>query len=269
MNLLLQIKRYVIIYLLFIKNSIMSQMEYRTNFIAQICLETVYLVLKAIYVVVIYEVGVDIKGWSPNSISIFTGSFTVLTGIYCSLFYVNFTAIPYHVKNGTLDMYIVKPISLQFITTLRNFNLGLAIPNVIGGIVMIIAGWSREGIAFSLKNIFGFTLFMLIGICLIYAIFIMPQLISFWVVKVTGINPVSDSIWGLNKLPMDIYDRWIQRIGVYIIPIFITANFAPRFILGKLDSNQIIWALLAPLILMALSRKLWNTAIRKYTSVNN
>ena len=50
-----QLKRYVIIYMLFVKNSIMSQIEYRANFIAQISLEVTYLILKIIYVAIVYN----------------------------------------------------------------------------------------------------------------------------------------------------------------------------------------------------------------------
>ena len=264
-----QLKRYVIIYMLFVKNSIMSQIEYRANFIAQISLEVTYLILKIIYVAIVYNAGVKVKGISPHAMLIFAGCFTLMTGIYCSLFYSNFVEIPNHVRNGTLDMYISKPVSLQFITTMRRFNLGLAIPNVTGGIIMISVGWTREGIPFNLKNIAGFIGFIAIGICLNYAIFIVPQLLSFWVVKMDGVNPISDSFWELNKLPMDIFGRWMQRVGIYIIPVFVISNFASQFVLGRLSSHQIIWALLAPFIFLYLSRKLWNRAVRKYTSVNN
>ena len=60
-----QLKRYVIIYMLFVKNSIMSQIEYRANFIAQISLEVTYLILKIIYVAIVYNAGVRSKAYHP------------------------------------------------------------------------------------------------------------------------------------------------------------------------------------------------------------
>ena len=50
-----EIKKHLMIYGLFVKNSLMAQMEYRFNFIGNLAMESGYLLVKLSYVVVVYS----------------------------------------------------------------------------------------------------------------------------------------------------------------------------------------------------------------------
>ena len=60
-----------------------------------------------------------------------------------------------YVKDGTLDILITKPISLQFIVTLRYINFGWACLNLIAGIEMIIIAFIRLNITISVAKVAG------------------------------------------------------------------------------------------------------------------
>lgn len=264
-----QIKRYLHIYALFVKNSVMSEMEYRANFIASIFVELAYFFIKVIYVMIIYNANVEINGIQSDTTPLFMGTYMFMTGVYCSLFLPNFLSIPGYIYNGQLDMLITKPVSLKFIVTLRRFGLGFSLPNLIGGIALIIWGWSNSGVSCSIGKLLGFVAFIVIGTLLCYFVFILPQLLSFWIVKNDGIVAVTFSVWDLNQMPMDIYGKYIRFFGIYLLPIFVVANFGPQFVLGRLTPWEIIWSVLSVVIFGLLSQFVWSKAMKKYTSVNN
>jgi ABC-2 type transport system permease protein len=54
-NIFREIKKHIYIYLMFVKFSVMSQMEYRFSFIGNLSMETGYLFYKLSYVVVVYR----------------------------------------------------------------------------------------------------------------------------------------------------------------------------------------------------------------------
>ena len=64
---------------------------------------------------------------------IFTGTYTIMIAIYTGLFMDNFYALSGHIRSGTLDMYMTKPLSLQFMVSFRHVNFALPIPNLIAG----------------------------------------------------------------------------------------------------------------------------------------
>lgn len=263
------IRKHIHIYLLFMKISTMGYMEYRANLIAALTMELTFLFSKIIYVVFVYQAGISLKGMSPDEIMIFIGTFIIMTGIYTALFMENFYAIPEHIRNGTLDMYITKPMSLQFVSTMRHVNIVLPVPNLITGIAMVTVAWKRLDIPVSFTNIAGYLLILLSSTCVSYAVFLLPQIFSFWTVKSSAINEIVDKCWDFNNMPMYIYKKWMQRVGTFVIPVFFITNMPAMFLTGKLNGFYILWAIIAPILFLTAIRIFWRFAIRNYTSASS
>jgi ABC-2 type transport system permease protein len=251
------------------KNSIIQQMEYRNNFFMSIGVECIFLASKLIYVIIIYNVNEKINGLTADQIIFFIGSYLILTAIYTGFFLDNFLAIPILIRNGDFDMLITKPISLQFIATLRKINFFLPLPNIIAGIMIVCISWRKLNISVDFRTII---LYVCITACcgiLTYSIFLIPQLLSFWIIKTDSINEITDRLWEFNNMPMLIYSKWIQKIGVFVIPIFVITNFPVMYILEIMPMSYIIWASLAPIIFLFLVRILWQIGIKNYNSASS
>ena len=111
----------------------MAQMEYRFNFIGNLSMEAGYLLVKLSYVVVVYRSGVNINGLSPDEILLFIGTFITLTGVYAGMFMINNFRLRRKIKDGELDLLLTKPVSLQFMATLRQADLTIFSVDVIAG----------------------------------------------------------------------------------------------------------------------------------------
>ena len=116
----------------FLKMSLMSQLEYRANFAAGVAVETGWMLIKLLYVAVIYRAGTNIGVLTPDHILLFIGVYVLLTGVYM-LYYGNFTSLSTMVREGQLDMYMVKPVSLQFLVTLQKLDISLLLPDFVAG----------------------------------------------------------------------------------------------------------------------------------------
>ena len=264
-----ELKRHIIIYFIFVKNCMIAQMEFRVNFIAGIAVESGYLMAKVLYAVVVYRAGVSIKGLSPDAVLIFIGTYVLMTGFYVGFFFDNFRKLPISIWDGSFDFYITKPVSLQFISTMRYMDFGMPIPNIVGGITMIVIGWSRIGLPVTAYNILGFIGFVIGGIVLNYAVFLFPVILSFWTVKIRGVFEISDALWDFNNMPMGIYEKWMQSLGIFIIPIFLISNFSPLVALGKLNGFYILWGCSAPFLYLIVTRIFWKFAVKHYHSASS
>lgn len=214
-----EIKRYFFLIFVFAKNSLAGQLEYRVNFFSGIFVETGYMLAKLTYVVLIYNTNVVINGMTPDYILIFIGTYAIMTGIYMS-FYVNFCNISNYIKDGTLDIYLTKPVSSLFIMSFRYIDFAMPIPNLLGGIIMVAIGWTRCAFDVNFYNILVFLIFIILGSILTYALFLFPRLLAFWVVSTNGITQISDAIWDFNNMPMGIYHRVIRELGCFLFPVF-------------------------------------------------
>jgi ABC-2 type transport system permease protein len=268
-ELLREVKKHAFIWFVFMKNSLIGQLEYRVNFFTGLAMELGYLLVKLLYVIVVYRAGSSVNGMSPDEVLVFVGSFVIVTGFYAGFFMLNSFALSDHIRNGTLDFFIVKPVSLQFMATLRRSDFALFLTDVTAGIIMVAIGWSRLSIPLNLLNLAGFTGFMLCGVIVGYSIFLFPIIFSFWFVKSGALSGLVDSIWDFNNVPMGIYNKLIQRLGVFVIPIFVVTNFPAMFIVGKMSPLYAVWGILAPILCFAVTRLLWSAAVKRYSSASS
>jgi ABC-2 type transport system permease protein len=264
-----ELKKHVLIYGLFLKNSLMAQMEYRFNFIGNLAMEVGYLFVKLSYVLVVYRAGVKINGLSPDEILLFIGTFVTLTAVYAGLFMINNFSLRSKIKDGELDLLLTKPVSLQFMATLRQADLTIFSVDFIAGGIMVAIAWARLGIPLRLATIGGYVGFLAISALVSYSLFLLPQILSFWLLNTSAIAEITDSFWDFNNMPMDIYNRWIKQVGVFLLPIFVISNFPPMFALGKMPPVYLAWSAVIPVLLLAAVRLLWQHGLKNYSSASS
>jgi ABC-2 type transport system permease protein len=264
-----EIKKHLIIYVLFVKNSMMAQMEYRFNFIGNMAMETGYLLAKLSYVVVIYRSGVNIQGLSPDEMLLFIGTFITLTGVYAGMFMINNFGLRGKIKDGDLDLILTKPVSLMFMATLRQADVTIFSVDVIAGGIAVIIAWARLGIPVTLFTVGGYLGFLVISSLVAYSLFLLPQILSFWLMNTGSIAEITDSFWDFNNMPMEIYSQWIKQIGVFVLPIFVITNFPPLFLLNKMPPIYVGWSVLLPIILLMIVRAVWNKGLSSYSSASS
>lgn len=264
-----EIKKHLLIYRLFLKNSLMAQMEYRFNFIGNLAMESGYLLVKLSYVVVVYRSGVEINGLSPDEILLFIGTFVMLTAVYAGLFMINNFGLRGKIKDGDLDLFITKPVSLQFMATLRQADLTIFSVDAIAGSIMVAVAWARLGIPVTFFTVGGYLGFIVISSLVSYSLFLLPQILSFWLMNTSAIAEITDSFWDFNSMPMEIYTQWIKQIGVFILPIFVITNFPPLFVLNKMPPVYLAWSVLLPILLLVMVRQVWKRGLRNYSSASS
>ncbi len=198
-NIVREIRKHFLIYLVFVKNSLIAQMEYRFNFIGNLAMESGYLLVKLSYVVVVYQSGATINGLTPDEILLFIGTFVMLTAVYAGLFMINNFGIRRKIIEGDLDLFITKPVSLQFMTTLRQADMTIFSVDFIAGWVMVGVAWSRLHIPFTLSTFGGYVGFLAISSLVSYSLFLLPQILSFWFMNTSAIAEITELVLGLQQ----------------------------------------------------------------------
>ncbi len=102
-ELLREIKKHLLIYVLFVKNSLMAQMEYRFNFIGNLAMESRLPAGQAVLHRGGLPLGGKINGLSPDEILLFIGTFMTMTAVYAGLFMINNFRLRSKIKDGDLD----------------------------------------------------------------------------------------------------------------------------------------------------------------------
>ena len=67
---------------------------------------------------------------------------------------------------------------------------------------------------------------------------------------------------------MNLYPKWVQRLGILILPVFLITNFPTLYVMGALSPAMQVWGLVAPLAVFGIQRVIWRRAMRQYTSAS-
>lgn len=263
-----RIGRYFRLLGVFAKYSLMSALEYRINFITGMTVEVGWMLIKLLYVAIIYKAGTNIGILTPDHILLFVGTYMLMTGFYM-LYFGNFASLPGMVQQGELDLYIVKPVSLQFLVTLRRLDFAYLLPELAAGVIMIVTGWRLAGLPAGILPVAGFVFYLVCGCLLTYSLFLLPYILSFWIVSVGGISDISNALWDFNNMPSLIYGKWFRRIGTYILPVFVITNFPGLFLMGELSPWACVWGVGAPALFFALTRAFWKASLKRYSSASS
>jgi ABC-2 type transport system permease protein len=141
--------------------------------------------------------------------------------------------------------------------------------DVIAGGIAVAVAWARLGIPVTIFTLGGYLGFFVISTLVAYSLFLLPQILSFWLMNTSSIAEITDSFWDFNNMPMDIYNRWIQQIGVFVLPIFVITNFPAMVVLNRMPPMYAGWSLLLPVILLMVVRSAWKKGLGTYSSASS
>lgn len=257
------------IYGFLLKINAMRQLEYRLNIALNIMVEMGYLGVKLIYAYIIHDTGVHIAGLSPDSIYLFIGTYMLMTVFFVSMLQFNIVVFDQQIRDGDFDLILTKPVSSQFMATLKHVDTWISIPNIIVGLGLIGYGWHASEVAFSITNIVGFTSFIALGIVTMYGLFVLPLLLAFKFKNISALQSFYWAMWDFNNLPHKIHIRPVQLMGAVVFPLFLITNWSPLFVLDQLSTPELIWGIVAPIILFSLTRILWKVALKHYESATS
>ena len=252
---------------IYLRNSIMNQMEYRINFISSILLEVAYFFVKLTYVFVIVSTNMSVGDLGSYHLVTFIGVFTTFTGIFC-LFSPGIFSFSNKVYSGELDYFITKPVSLLVISSLCQYNIGNTIADLTSGVILIAWGLSKIKEAITLSALGLGIVLMLYSVVIAYFLFLLPQLLSFWILKVNKMSGFLWSLYDFNNMPMVIYPKSVQKFFTYFVPVFLLTNPTGFALLGRFEPWMLLSMIGVNIVLCLIFRITWKKGLRKYHSSN-
>src|SRR5689334_23383721 len=131
-------RRYWQIYRTFFVSSFARELEFRANFIAKIFQNAIWICFFVLILLVVYRNTDSVAGWSRGESFILAATIFVMTSIGTAIF-MSIMEIPQHVRQGTLDFIVTKPIDSQFWISTRKFNFD-KVGTMMAGIAMLVIG---------------------------------------------------------------------------------------------------------------------------------
>jgi ABC-2 type transport system permease protein len=102
-----------------------------------------------------------------------------------------------------------------------------------------------------------------------YALWIMCAAASFWVVRLDNLMYLLGAIFDVGRWPVDVFRGTWRFVFRFVLPVAVMTTYPARALLGTLDATATLATVGGSLLLLVLSRVIWRTAIRSYTSASS
>ncbi|MCW1967564.1 MAG: ABC-2 family transporter protein [Anaerolineae bacterium] len=260
--------KYIKLLGVFIRASLLTELEYRANFIAQIFLGLLWAVVVWVSVLIFFAHTTTLGGWEYAQVLIVVGMFSLINGLIECMLAPNVKRLIEMVRLGTLDFVLLKPVSSQFMTTLRytRFN---GIGDFSAGVLTIIYAFGQMTYRPSLEAIVQFACVFLMACLTVYSIWVFIATASFWLVKVNNLTELFRSIYDTGRFPITTFQGGVRFFLTYVMPIAFITTFPAQAFLGKLDAATTLTSVAIAAITFIASNRFWNFAIRNYSSASS
>lgn len=176
------------------------------------------------------------------------------------------------VKSGDFDRLLLRPRSTALQVAAREVQL-MRIGRLLQGLVVLAWSATRLGVHWSAPRI-GLVVFAILGgTCLFEGLFILQATLAFWTTETLEIvNTVTYGGTEAGQYPLPIYQKWFQRLFIFVVPLACVTYFPALAVLGRDDSllHGPAWfhwtAPLAGVLFLVLALRLWRLGVRHYCS---
>jgi len=264
----MNLRKYLKVYKKFLHTSFASELEYKTNLLVDLITAILSLIGSIFLLSIFYQNNGDIGGWNFEQALIIQAIYTILNGITNTWFIPNLTEIVKHIREGTLDFVLLKPIDSQFFISLKKIN-----PS---GFLEIMLGFCLLFFCIRINQInlnLSFLTLSLItiscSICILYSLWFFISTTTIWFVKTWNAIEVLRSFLYIGRFPLNSFSFSLRIFFSVFIPIAFITTIPSEVFLGLSVLWKILLEVIVATVFFITSRKFWLFAIKFYSSASS
>jgi ABC-2 type transport system permease protein len=245
--------------------SALLAMQYRLDFLLDAVMSFFWTASALVPLLVLYGQRTSVAGWTWPEALLVVAWFTMLKGVLDGAIQPALTNVVEHIRKGTLDFLLLKPVDAQFIVSTSRFQLYQG-SDFFGG--LCILGWAlhRLGRWPSFGGALLAALLLVGAVVILYSIWILVVSLAFFVVKVDNLSYLFSSIYDAARWPASIFRGVLAFVFTFVIPIAVMTTFPALAILDRLSAWRAIGAIAGAAAFAFVARRVWLQALGHYTS---
>ncbi len=272
--------------LTFVRNSLIRDMSFRTNFILQCITSLSWALMNFGLYKIIYGHTQQIGQWGEHEFFVFLATLWIINSIVQAFFMPNADEFSELIRTGNLDYALLKPIDTQFLVSFTRIDWS-QLTNLVTGLVIL--GISLRQLAHQAVNpltiapwtIFAYVFFVACGTLVMYGLMFTLAATSIWLGRNQNLYTFWFYITNFYRYPMEIYQRgalgWsLFATFTFVVPVLLVVNVPARILARPLRPNWYSYewllallAVVAAVASLAMSRLVFRWALNSYRSASS
>jgi len=264
------VRRYIEIYSIMLRNSLIRDLSFKANFLLWMVVEILWFCGQIVFFSIIFGNVDHIGDWTKWEVVLLIGTHQIIAQLFQAFFFVNVANIPELVRTGKLDSILVLPIDGQFAVSTKQFGLDSIVNAGLGAVVVGVSLFKLNVMPNAL-SILLYLVAICFGIAVHYSIMLGLAAFSFWIVRAQGLVYGYFNFLNIARYP-DVIFPWLFRlIFGWVIPVVIIANIPARLLIKSLGQPVplMLHLIIASTIVFWLTRAFWKFALGHYSSASS
>jgi ABC-2 type transport system permease protein len=252
----------------FWSTALASQSEYRINLLFELLATAGNLAGSLFVLSLVYGPGHQLGGWSWQAALVVLGIYTLLDGLATTLLRPNLSTIVAHVREGTLDFVLLKPIDSQFWLSTRTLS-PWGLPEMVIGLALALGAAWQAGARPGLLPLTAGLLMLLCAALILYSLWFLLAATSIWFVKTWNATEVLRAVLAAGRYPVSAYPPGLRTFFTLVVPITFLTTVPAEALLGRSTGSWLALSLTVAGGFLLFCRAFWRFALRFYTSASS
>ena len=261
-------RKYLKVYTKFLHTSLASELEYKTNILVDLITAILSLIGSIFLLSILFQNNGSIGGWKFEEALIIQGIYTVLNGITNTWFNPNLTEIVKHIREGTLDFVLLKPIDSQFFISLKKITPS-GLLEIMLGFCLLLYCIKINQINLNLSLLILFLITIICSICILYSLWFFISTTTIWFVKTWNATEVLRSFLYIGRFPLSSFSFSLRIFFSVFIPIAFITTIPSEVFLDLSQLWKIFLQVIVAIVFVMTSRKFWLFALKFYSSASS
>jgi len=257
-------RRYLTLGFVQLRAAILLSLQYRVDFFIETLMALFWCGTALVPLLVLFSMRDSVAGFSAYEALAVTGFFMALKGVMVGAIQPSLVNVVEHVRKGTLDFLLLKPVDSQFMLSTSKLELP-RIADVVGGLALSAYCIERAGARPSPLQIAAAALILLCAVAILYGLLIMVVSLSFRVVKIDNLSHLILSVFDAARFPVAVFRGALAIIFTFVIPLGLMTTYPALALLGRLSPLDTLVPLGVASAFLLVSRLVWLRSIRFYT----
>lgn len=263
--------RYFRLYLHFLRFSFSKALEFRVDFFFRIVMDTMFYLVNIFLYKVLYLHSATVGGFTESQAMIFVMSYLFLNSLMMTILGNNLWWFPIYINRGDLDYYLIRPVSSQFILSLREIAAN-SLVNVILALTLLVwafMNYIETNGAIPLLNIASYIIFLLVGLYLYYLVRMSLMLPVFWTHAGRGFDEIFWNVQHAMQRPDAIFTGWVRNLLTTILPLALMVSYPARILFEGPSFELVGHIIIVTIVYSCFYQWLWRLALKNYSSASS
>jgi ABC-2 type transport system permease protein len=261
-------KAYVRLLAVQMRISVASAMAYRANFLLEGAMSFAWMLLTLLPLYVLYKVRSEVNGWDVSAGLIVMAYFTGLRAVLEGIISPSLVDLVEQIRSGSFDYVLLKPVDAQAMVSATHYEPWKIFDLLIAIAMIIYAFWRRGETPSAAHIALGIGLFFA-GAIAMYSLWVVCAAASFWVGRLDNLMYLLGAIFDTGRWPVYVLPNVWRAIFTFVIPVAVMTTFPAMALLGTLDATTALATVGGAFAMLIISRIVWRSAIRNYTSASS